>query len=73
VDQKLTDIFPELMSDTDKRKQSITIRMVMNQASGLYHEDLMRLRTYLELQNPSGYVLSAPLAAEPGKEWHYNR
>jgi hypothetical protein len=72
VDQKLADIFPELMSDTDARKQSITIRMVMNQASGLYHEDLTRLRTYLELQNPSGYVLSAPLAAEPGKEWHYN-
>jgi CubicO group peptidase (beta-lactamase class C family) len=60
------------MSDTDKRKQSITIRMVMNQASGLYHEDLMRLRTYLELPDPSGYVLSAPLAADPDKVWRYN-
>jgi CubicO group peptidase (beta-lactamase class C family) len=72
VDEKLADLFPELMADTDKRKQAITVRMVMNQASGLYHEDLTRLRTFLELPDPSGYVLSAPLVADPGKEWHYD-
>ena len=75
VDEKLVDIFPELKNDTDKRKQSITIRQVMNQASGLYHENLKSmfgLHNFLKLPDPSGYVLKAPLAGEPGKEWHYN-
>jgi len=75
VDEKLVDIFPELKNDTDKRKQSITIRQVMNQASGLYHEDLksmLGIYNFLKLPDPSGYVLKAPLVTEPGKEWHYN-
>jgi CubicO group peptidase (beta-lactamase class C family) len=72
VDEKLVDIFPALKQDTDERKQQITIRMVMNQASGLYHENLTNLGAYLSLSNPSDYVLTAPLAGDPGKEWHYN-
>ena len=72
VDEKLVDIFPVLKQDTDERKQQITIRMVMNQASGLYHENLANLGAYLRLSNPSDYVLTAPLAGDPGKEWHYN-
>jgi len=72
VEERLVDIFPDLKNDTDKRKQDITIRQVMNQASGLYHEDLRRIPDYLNLPDPSGYVLGAPLVAEPGKGWHYN-
>lgn len=72
VDEKLVTIFPELKNDPDKRKQTITIRQVMNQASGLAHENLENLTGYLSLPNPSEYVLKAPLAGEPGKEWHYN-
>jgi CubicO group peptidase (beta-lactamase class C family) len=72
VDEKLVDIFPELKNDTDKRKQQVTIRQVMNQASGLYHENLVRLDKYLKLTDPSGYVLKEPMVANPGKEWHYN-
>jgi len=75
VDEKLVDIFPELKNDTDKRKQQITIRQVMNQASGLYHEDLQKMfgiANFLKLPNQSEYVLNAPLVAEPGKGWHYN-
>jgi len=72
VDERLVDIFPELKNDTDKRKQQITIRQVMNQASGLYHEDLTRIYNFLKLPNQSEYVLKAPMAAEPGKGWHYN-
>jgi CubicO group peptidase (beta-lactamase class C family) len=34
VDEKLATIFPELKNDTDRRKSEITVRMVMNQASG---------------------------------------
>ena len=72
VDEKLVDVFPALKQDTDVRKQLITIRMVMNQASGLYHENLANLAAYLSLSDPSSYILAAPLAADPGKEWHYN-
>lgn len=49
LDEKLEGFFPELKQDTDKRKQTITIRQVMNQASGLYHEDLTRLGDRLGL------------------------
>src|SRR6185437_871417 len=72
VDEKLTVFFPGLKNDPDKRKQDITIRQVMNQASGLYHEDLRRLNVFLGNSDPSSLVLSVPLMADPGKEWHYN-
>jgi CubicO group peptidase (beta-lactamase class C family) len=75
VDEKLVTIFPELKDDSDRRKSEITIRQVMNQASGLYHEDLKSmfgLYNFLKLPDPSGYVLKAPLVGEPGKEWLYN-
>lgn len=72
VDQKIAKYFPELKKDTDKRKQTITIRQIMNQASGLWHEDLTRLHQYLTLPDPSGYTLKQPLVSDPGKTFHYN-
>jgi CubicO group peptidase (beta-lactamase class C family) len=72
VDEKITKYFPELAKDTDKRKQDITIRQIMNQASGLWHEDLTRMDKYFKLANPYEYVLTQPLVSEPGKVFHYN-
>jgi CubicO group peptidase (beta-lactamase class C family) len=72
VDEKIVDFFPELKKDPDPRKQQVTIRQVMNQASGLYHEDLTRLDLFLKDPDPSGLVLRSPMVADPGKEWHYN-
>jgi CubicO group peptidase (beta-lactamase class C family) len=72
VDEKIVKYFPELTTDNDKRKQRITIRQVMNQASGLWHEDLTRLDQYFTLDTPYQYVLKAPLVSEPGKVFHYN-
>jgi len=72
VDQKIIKYFPELANDTDKRKQNITIRQIMNQASGLWHEDLTRMDKYFALDNPYEYVLTQPLVSEPGKVFHYN-
>ncbi|MEP6611982.1 MAG: serine hydrolase [Mucilaginibacter sp.] len=72
VDEKLVKYFPELAKDTDKRKQQITIRQIMNQASGLWHEDLTRMDKYFALDNPYEYVLAQPLESEPGKIFHYN-
>ncbi|PSL50340.1 CubicO group peptidase (beta-lactamase class C family) [Chitinophaga niastensis] len=74
-DEKLVHWFPELKNDTDKRKQDITLRQVMNQASGLYHENLEKLNgiaDFLALPDPAGYTLKAPLLTTPGKEFHYN-
>jgi len=72
VDEKIVKYLPELAKDTDKRKQGITIRQIMNQASGLWHEDLTRMDKYFALDNPSDYALNAPLVSEPDKVFHYN-
>jgi CubicO group peptidase (beta-lactamase class C family) len=72
ADEKIVKYFPQLKKDTDKRKQDITIKEIMNQASGLWHEDLTKLHQYLTLADPSGYTLQQPLVSEPGKVFHYN-
>jgi CubicO group peptidase (beta-lactamase class C family) len=72
VDKKIVDYFPELKNDSDARKQNITIREIMNQASGLYHEDLTHLYLFLKLPSPSNYVLQQPMVDAPGSVWHYN-
>ena len=72
IDEPIVHYFPSLSKDPDPRKQRITIRDIMNQASGLWHEDLTKLGAYLRLPDPSGYVLAQPLVSEPGTEFHYN-
>jgi CubicO group peptidase (beta-lactamase class C family) len=72
VDEKIVKYFPQLKQDTDKRKLDITIREIMNQASGLWHEDLTNLHQYLINPNPSDYTLKQALASEPGKVFYYN-
>ena len=69
---KMVDFFPALGQDPDERKRQITLRDVMNQASGLWHEDLAHLGRYLRLKDPSDHVLRQPLVAAPGRELHYN-
>jgi CubicO group peptidase (beta-lactamase class C family) len=75
LDTKLIRWFPQLKNDPDKRKQDITLRQVMNHASGLRHEDLDRMNgisDYLALSDPAGFVLNAPLLSTPGEVFHYN-
>jgi CubicO group peptidase (beta-lactamase class C family) len=72
VDEKIVKYFPQLKDDTDKRKQTITIRQIMNQASGLWHEDVRNMHQYLVLQDPTDYVLKQPLVSEPGKVFYYS-
>ena len=75
LDTKLTRWFPQLKNDSDKRKQEITLRQIMNQASGLRHEDLDKpngIGEYLALTDPAGWILNAPLLSTPGEVFHYN-
>ncbi|HXB08858.1 MAG TPA: serine hydrolase [Puia sp.] len=75
LDTKLTYWFPQLKTDKDKRKQEITLRQLMNQASGLRHEDLGKpngIGEYLAHEDLAGYVLNAPLVSAPGAVFHYN-
>lgn len=47
----------------------------MNQASGLWHENLKSpfgIHHFLKQADPTGYVLKQPLAGEPGREWQYD-
>lgn len=75
VDQPIVDFFPELRKDPDPRKSQVTIREIMNQASGLYYEDLTSARgipDYLNAPSQKDLVLRSPLNAEPGRTWHYS-
>lgn len=72
VDTKIADIFPVLKNDPDKRKLNITVGDILNQASGLWHEDLRQMNVYMGLDDPAGYVLKQPLISEPGATLHYN-
>lgn len=72
LDTKVAEFLPELKSDPDRRKLDITVADIMNQASGLWHENLRRLNKYLRLRNPSAHVLTQPLISDPGSELHYN-
>jgi len=72
LDEKIVRFFPELKPDKDQRKRIITIRQIMNQASGFYHEDLTRLDKYLLLANPSSYTIQKPLETDPGNTFHYS-
>lgn len=75
LDTKLTTWFPQLKTDKDKRKQEITLREVMNQASGLRHEDLDKpngIGEFLSRQDMAGFVLDAPMITDPGTTFHYN-
>lgn len=75
ADEPISHYFPQLAKDADPRKQQITIRQVMNQASGLWHENLDSpngLYDYLAQPDPSAYVLAQPLVSDPGKVFQYN-
>jgi hypothetical protein len=67
VDEKISRWFPELNKDTDESKRTITIRELMNQASGLWHETLGTMTgigDFLALSDPSGYTLHAPFGVD---------
>lgn len=72
LDIKISKFFPAIKNENDKRKLQITLRDIMNQASGLWHENLKHIRKYLRLDNPSNYILKQPLEADPGSVLHYN-
>ncbi|WP_448697609.1 serine hydrolase domain-containing protein [Mucilaginibacter sp. AW1-3] len=72
LDENIGRYFPQLAKDKDQRKQNITIRQIMNQASGLYHENLNDLKDYLGKKDPSGYVLKQSLISEPGSTFYYS-
>jgi len=72
LDEKIIRFFPELKKDPDQRKRAITIRQIMNQASGLYHEDLTRLGEFLALPDPSGFTIHQFLLTNPGQFFQYN-
>ena len=72
VDVPISQYFPALLKDPDSRKAQITLSDIMNQASGLWHENLNRIGKYLRLSDPSEYTLKQPLLSDPGSVLHYN-
>jgi len=75
IDEPITTYFPELNNDSDPRKRRIKIRDIMNQASGLWHENLETpngIPDYLKLDDQTKYVLDQPMLSDPGAVFHYN-
>jgi len=72
LDEPIGRYFPQLAKDKDQRKQNITIRQIMNQSSGLWHENLNDLKDYLGKKHPSDYVLKQNLVSEPGSTFYYS-
>jgi CubicO group peptidase (beta-lactamase class C family) len=66
IDQPLNDFFPV----PDARKASITIRHLLTMSSGLALSDADTWHTMVE-PDALAWVLSAPMAAEPGAVFNY--
>jgi CubicO group peptidase (beta-lactamase class C family) len=72
ADERILPYFPALGKDPDPRKRQVTIREIMNQASGLWHENLDSIPEYLAMADPSDYVVAQPMLADPGQVFHYD-
>jgi len=71
ADQPIADFFPQLLNDTNKAKQLITIKHVMDQTSGLPVYE-WPVTDWAASTNPTNFLLSKPLEYKPGTIWEYN-
>jgi CubicO group peptidase (beta-lactamase class C family) len=69
-EQKISEFFPELLKDSSKSK--ISIRHLLDQTSGLQEYEWPKILQWLNDANPTEFILSQPLAAQPGTKFQYN-
>lgn len=73
VDEPIAKFFPnEFKNFTDKKKNSITIRHILNQTSGLSWKGYLEHEEWLNSEDPISFVLNKKLENEPGKHYNYN-
>ncbi len=79
IDEPIYPYFPTYAKYFDSVKRKITIRHLLTMTSGLEWDEKT---TYVDPKNsevqmdgskdPIGFILSRPMAAEPGTTWNYN-
>jgi CubicO group peptidase (beta-lactamase class C family) len=72
VDQPISDFFPQILSDSDTIKKTISIRHLLNQTSGLKDFEYPQLDKWLTDANPSDLIIAQPLVSKPGATYQYN-
>jgi CubicO group peptidase (beta-lactamase class C family) len=78
IDQPIFSFFPEYERYATGQKKNITIRHLLTMSSGLeWNEEdngkSENCESHMEhSQNPVEYILSRPLANNPGTSWNYN-
>lgn len=56
----------------DKRKESITIKDILNQTSGLSWKGFLEHQNWITSKNPIAFVLQKDLENTPGEKYNYN-
>ncbi len=80
LDQPVIDHFPERRATADPDIDSVTLRHALTMTAGLSWNEMTapysrasndEIRMYRD-DDPLGYILSRPVAEEPGARWYYN-
>lgn len=73
VDQRVLDFFPDIsISNNDSRKEAITLHHLLSMTTGMEWNDLIDIWGMVVANDSVEYVLSKPMAANPGAEYNYN-
>lgn len=76
IDTKISVYFPEILDDTDSRKQEITIKHLLEFTAGFDWPEWGTWNywpgEFVSSENWVDFVLSRPMIAEPGTEFAYN-
>lgn len=73
VDEPIETYFPdEFKRMSDKRKEAITIKHLLNQTSGLEWKGYLEHEAWLRSKNPILYVLEKKLDSKAGSSYTYN-
>lgn len=73
LDESIEKYFPnEFKKLTDKKKNGITIKHLLNQTSGLSWKGYLEHEAWLKSEDPISFVLKKDLEHSPGKSYNYN-
>lgn len=71
-DQPISDFFPQLLEDPDRRKQSITVGDLLSMRAGLESTSFGNYGRWVSSSDWVSFALSRPMIAEPGGRMIYS-
>jgi len=73
VNEPIEKYFPDQFKNlTDKKKNTITIKHLLNQTSGLSWNGYLEHQEWLNNENPISFVLKKNMENNPGEKYNYN-